>query len=34
MACGDFKDINRKTGTDKVLQEEAPNFAKKPEYNL
>ena len=34
MACGDFKDLNRKTGTDKVLQEEASNIAKKPEYNL
>ena len=34
MACGDFKDLNRKTGTDKVLREEASNIAKKPEYDL
>ena len=34
MACGDFKDLNRKTGTDKVLLKEASNIAKKPEYDL
>ena len=34
MACGDFKDLNRKTGNDKVLRKEASNIAKKPEYDL
>ena len=33
MACGDFKDLNTKTGTDKVLREEASNIAKNPDYD-
>ena len=33
MAYGDFKDLNRRTATDKVLCEKAFNIAKNPKYD-
>ena len=33
MAYGDFKDLNRRTATDKVLLEKAFNIDKNPKYN-
>ena len=33
MACGDFKDLNRRTFADKVLQDKAFNIAKDSKYN-
>ena len=33
MAYGDFKDLARRTASDKVLKDEAFNFAKNPQYN-
>ena len=33
MAYGDFKDLNRRTAADKVLRDEAFNFARNPKYN-
>ena len=32
MAYGDFKDLNRRTFTDKVLRDEAFDIAKDPKY--
>ena len=33
MAYGDFKDLSRRTTSDKVLREKAFNIAKNPEYD-
>ena len=33
MAYGDFKDLARRTVSDKVLRDKAFNIAKKPEYD-
>ena len=33
MASGDFKDLKKKTATDKVLKDKAINFAKNPKYD-
>ena len=33
MAYGNFKDLNRRTGADKVLREKAFNIAKNPKYD-
>ena len=33
MAHGDFKDLNRRTATDKVLGDKALNTAKNPKYD-
>ena len=33
MAYGDFKDIKRRTASDKILRDEAFNIAKNPKYN-
>ena len=33
MACGDFKDIARKTASDKILRDKAFNIAKNPKYD-
>ena len=33
MACGDYKDLNRRTATSKVLHDKAFNFAKNPKYD-
>ena len=33
MAYGDFKDIARRTASDKVLREETFNIAKNPKYD-
>ena len=33
MAYGDFKDLTRKTGSDKILCDEAFDIAKNPKYD-
>ena len=33
MANGEFKDLDRRTGADKVLRDEAFNIAKNPKYD-
>ena len=33
MACGDFKDLERRTASDKVLRDKAFNIAKSPKYD-
>ena len=33
MAYGDFKDLKRRTFSDKVLRDKALNIAKNPEYD-
>ena len=33
MAYGDFKDLNRRTGADKVLLDKAFNIDKNPKYD-
>ena len=33
MANGDFKDLARRTASDKVLRDKAFNIAKNPKYN-
>ena len=33
MTCGDFKDLNRRTATDKLIGEKAFNIAKNPKYD-
>ena len=33
MAYGDFKDLTRRTASDKILRDEAFNIAKHPKYN-
>ena len=33
MAYGDFKDLNRRTASDKVLRDKAFNIAKNPKYH-
>ena len=33
MAYGDFKDLHRRTASDKVLYNKAFNFAENPEYD-
>ena len=33
MACGDFKDLAKKTASDKVLRDKAFNIAKNPKYD-
>ena len=33
MAYGDFKDINRRTASDKILWDKAFNIAKNPKYD-
>ena len=33
MAYGDFKDLARRTDSDKVLRDKAFNFAKNPQYD-
>ena len=33
MACGNFKDLNRRTFADKVLPDKEFNIAKDPEYD-
>ena len=33
MAYGNFKDLNRRTGADKVLRDKAFNIAKNPKYD-
>ena len=33
MAYGDFKDLNKRTATDKVLRDKAFNIAKDPKYD-
>ena len=32
VACGDFKDLNRRAAVDKVLRDKAFNIAKNPKY--
>ena len=33
MAYGDFKDLKRRTASDKILRDKAFNIAKNPKYN-
>ena len=33
MAYGDFKDLKRRTGSDKILRDKAFNIAKNPKYD-
>ena len=33
MAYGDFKDINRRTASDKILRDKAFDIAKNPKYD-
>ena len=33
MAYGDFKDLTRRTASDKILHDKAFNIAKNPKYN-
>ena len=33
MAYGDFKDLTRRTGSDKILHDKAFNIAKNPKYD-
>ena len=33
MAYGDFKDLTRRTASDKILHDKAFNIAKNPNYN-
>ena len=33
MAYGDFKDLTRRTASDKILRDKAFNIAKNPEYD-
>ena len=33
MACGDFKDLTRRTTSDKILHGKAFNVAKNPKYD-
>ena len=33
MAYGDFKDLNRRTASDKILRDKAFNIAKNPKYD-
>ena len=33
MAYGDFKDLTKRTASDKILRDKAFNFAKSPKYN-
>ena len=33
MAYGDFKDIKRRTASDKILRDKAFNFSKNPKYD-
>ena len=33
MAYGDFKDLKRRTASDKILRDKAFNVAKKPKYD-
>ena len=33
MAYGDFKDLNRRTTSDKILRDKAFNIAKNPKYD-
>ena len=33
MAYGDFKDLKRRTGSDKILRDKAFSIAKNPEYD-
>ena len=33
MPCGDFKDLSRKTASDKILRDKAFNIAKNPKYD-
>ena len=33
MACGDFKDLPRRTVLDQVLRDKAFNIAKNPQYD-
>ena len=33
MAYGDFKDLSRRTASDKILREKAFNIAKNPKHN-
>ena len=33
MAYGDFKDIKRRTASDKILRDKAFNIAKNPKYD-
>ena len=33
MAYGDFKDLKRRTASDKILRDEAFNIAKNPKYD-
>ena len=33
MAYGDFKDLARRTASDKVLRDKGINIAKKPKYD-
>ena len=33
MAYGDFKDLTRKTSSDKILRDKAFNIAKNPKYD-
>ena len=34
MACGDFKDLNRRTVVDKLLRYESFNITKNPKYDV
>ena len=33
MACGDFKDLARRTASDKLLRDKTVNIAKNPKYD-
>ena len=33
MAYGDFKDLTKRTASDKILRDKAFNIAKNPKYN-
>ena len=33
MAYGDFRDLKRRTGSDKIIREKAFNIAKNPKYD-
>ena len=33
MACGDFKDLAKRTAVDQVLRDKAFNIAKNPKYD-
>ena len=33
MACGDFKDLKRRTASDKILRDKTFNIAKNPKYD-